>query len=183
VFVVDIEAQGIHVVLEDGRDYSHLVSVSWEPTYAHIMNDTLYLPDKAGNNLYTVTLDATYKKVSTNLIISSTFKGPRQLYVDTESIAMIIGFRLTVFNNDAEYVHQWEYYVPGNPKGVTKDSNGRYLMASFEDKAIMLVSPEGHFLGNIVRRLPGNPFGIKLTGNTIYVTTFNPSKLYKFIVN
>jgi sugar lactone lactonase YvrE len=182
LFVVDHNAQGIHVSLNDGRFYSHLIKVSWQPSYAHILGDTLYVPHITSRKLYAITLDAAYKKVGTNLIISSPVYELRQVYVDSERIAVNMDWELTVFNNDGAYKRQWKYKVR-DPKGVTKDNHGRYLVAASGEKAIELISPEGHFIQNVVQGLPGYPIGIALTGNTIYVAVATPNKLYKFTVS
>jgi hypothetical protein len=115
VFVVDYTARGIHVVLNDGRTYSHMIPVSFKPTYAQIFNYSLYLPDYIDNNIYKLVLDSAYNDVSIVTIISSSLSGPENIYIDSDIIAVSNYFsrRLTVFHNDGKYNLEWEYVLGG----------------------------------------------------------------------
>jgi hypothetical protein len=185
LFVVDYVAKGIHVVLNVGRYYSHMIPVSWQPTYAHMTGDTLYVMDRDSNKLYKFTLDSAYNIVSTDLIISSTLDDPRNLFVDSDLIA--VGNKgtgkLTVFNNGCTYNLQWQYGISGQAKGIIRDNHKRIFVVDEDNQCVTLVSPDGQFIQNIVEGLGGHTFGIALSGDTMYVNILYPDKLFKYTIN
>jgi DNA-binding beta-propeller fold protein YncE len=187
IFLVDYSARGIHVVLNDGRDYSHKISVSWEPLHASINGENLYVPDESGNRVYKITLDGNYIQISTDVIISSFLDIPHDLYVDTDRIA--VGNHggsklLSVFLNDAAYSLEWQFPVPGNPRGVARDNHQHYLVADQFGQCIKLISKDGQFLENIVEGISGAPHAIIQRGNTVYLTAYgSPHILYRFVFN
>jgi hypothetical protein len=189
LFLADERAQGIHVVLDDGRTYSHKIEVSWGPKGVHIMGSSLYVTDAKNNKLYKLTLDSAYNKISAEVIISSTLSHPRNIYVDADRIAISNPHsnQLSVYRNDGVYGLEWQYDLGGLPRDLARNNCGNYVINDNTNKRIQLVSSEGQFIKNVVDGLEGNPLGLALTstcsGSTMYVTTTSPNKLFKYVLN
>jgi hypothetical protein len=180
LFLTDYQ-EGIHVVLNDGRTYSHFIVTSITENYIHATANALYLPSIYEYTIHKVNLDSSFNVVSTDIITSAAFYPPSALYVDADRMAVLKrDSNLTVFHNDGIYNLVWEY---GGISGVsvTKDVHGRYLVVDSPNK-ILLISQDGQFLQNIVEDFPGEITDIISTGNTLYVATTNPSKLYKLVL-
>lgn len=186
LFLVDSILNGIHVVREDGRAYSHMIALSWQPLYINIYGDELFSSHRDGNKLYKLMLDTNYTVLSSDLIITSPLNAPNDIYVDSEKIAVtnMISRNLDVFRNDGTYGLEWTYEDMVYPRAMDKDSDGNYIVLDCDSYNIQLISPNGSFIRYILENIPSQTWGMARYKNTLFVTGINTitgTKLYKFV--
>jgi hypothetical protein len=180
---------GIHVMKNDGRDYSHFITLDLDDSYfVRILGNILYMTVYYKNELRKITLDSNYKIQKTEVIYRHTswvLSRPRHLYVDPDIIAISTDNKLRVFRNDGNYGLTWEFVGASEPQGITRDDSGRYFVLNSDLKAIQVFSPDGTPAENVVEGIPEYSRGFAMTGNkTFYLSTDNwrDPRVYKFVL-
>lgn len=178
-------AKGVHVINETGK-YSHHIPVTWQPRGIDIHINTLYVCANAENAVYKINLNETNQASSIVKVImtpSNALNGPLYLHIYNNNMAIINYYLDNLILASLNGQEIWSYGQLGDPHGVHVDTYGRSIVADYWNQRVQLISTNGTFIQYILPNMEGRPMGLIIKGKTMFVSQYNPNKLYKYDIN
>jgi hypothetical protein len=111
------------------------------------------------------------------------FDNNENLYItETEQNARIVIYKKNIVNGLSTYQYLriiQEGFI--NPRGIAFDSKNRlYLADDGKDRLLRFNDPLNSSAMNIVAGVFGNPKGLAIANDTLYITGYNSDRLYKY---
>jgi hypothetical protein len=186
----DLKHDTIHVIREDNTPITTITTGNVEIRGLDITDATLWLTTWR-QGVYKLTINDQYKVINTTLFApqTSTFKFPVSITVQGDRVTVVClnSHNVHIFNKDGTRLFdpvdgpgpgEGRLYVPLD---VVTDTEGRIYVADYSSRRIVLYSSSGSFIRNVVTQsdgMDGRPRSLYLYQDTLYVTTWDPIKLY-----
>lgn len=111
------------------------------------------------------------------------FDNNENLYItETEQNARIVIYKKALVNGVQTYQY-WRVIQEGfiNPRGIAFDSKNRlYLADDGKDRLLRFNDPLNSSAMTVLAAVFGNPKGLAIANDTLYITGYNTDRLYKY---